>query len=32
MDAYSNIKAYRSVGLDIKGYKEAETSRPRMVV
>ena len=27
MDAYSNIKAYRSVGLDIKGYKEAETSR-----
>lgn len=24
MEAYSNIKAYRSVGLDIKGYKEAE--------
>ena len=27
MEAYSNIKAYRSVGLDIKGYKEAEASR-----
>lgn len=27
MESYSNIKAYRSVGLDIKGYKESETSR-----
>ena len=27
MDTYSNIKAYRGVGLDIRGYKEAETSR-----
>nr|WP_229653897.1 hypothetical protein [Pseudomonas syringae]QOU99718.1 hypothetical protein [Pseudomonas syringae pv. actinidiae] len=27
MDAYSNIKAYRNVGLDIKGYKYTETSK-----